>query len=76
MVSLMYLLRSTRVISFAAGIFVLTIFSSNTEILALCMLYPLMLYDGSRGKSLKYVFYAFYPVHLLILALICMALGV
>lgn len=72
----MYLLRNTRVISFAAGIFVLTIFSSNTEILALCMLYPLMLYDGSRGKSLKYVFYAFYPVHLLILALICMALGV
>ena len=72
----MYLLRQNRVIAFAMGIFVLTIFSSSTEILALCMLYPFMRYDGTRGKSLKYVFYAFYPVHLLILALVCIALGV
>lgn len=72
----MYLLRNTRAIGFIAGVFVLTIFSSNTEIFALCMLYPLIPYDGTRGKSLKYVFYAFYPAHLLILALICMGLGV
>ncbi len=72
----MYLLRHTRVLAFAAGIFVLTIFSSSTEIIALCMLFPFMRYDGTRGKSLKYVFYAFYPVHLLILAMICMRIGV
>ncbi len=72
----MYLLRNMRVIGFAAGIFVLTIFSSSTEIFALCMLYPLISYDGTRGKTLKHVFYAFYPVHLLILALICLVLGV
>lgn len=28
---------------------------------------PILLYNGRRGPSLKYVFYAFYPVHLLIL---------
>lgn len=72
----MYLLRKSKEIGFAAGIFVLTIFSSNIEILALCMLYPMMRYDGTRGKNIKYVFYAFYPVHLLILALVCMAIGV
>ena len=72
----MYLLRNTKMIGFLAGVFVLTIFSSSTEIFALCMLYPLMSYDGTRGKSLKYVFYAFYPVHLLLLAILCMLMGV
>lgn len=72
----MYLLRNTRIIAFAAGIFVLTVFSSSTEILALCMLYPLISYDGTRGKSLKYVFYVFYPAHLMLLAIICMLIGV
>lgn len=72
----MYLFRHMRVVAFAAGIFVLTMFSSSTEIMALCMLFPFMRYDGTRGKSLKYVFYVFYPAHLFILALICMLIGV
>ena len=48
----MYLLRNTRTIGFIAGVLVLTIFSSSTEIFALCMLYPLIPYNGERGKSL------------------------
>ena len=73
----MYLFRKYKEIGFAAGVFALTIFSSSTEILALAMLLPLMRYDGTRGKALnKYVFYAFYPVHLLILALVCIIIGV
>lgn len=75
-VVVMYLFRKTKESGFCAGVFALSIFSSTTEITALCMLYPLMKYDGSRGKSIKYVFYAFYPVHLLILAGICMLMGV
>ncbi|MBR2046468.1 MAG: conjugal transfer protein TraX [Agathobacter sp.] len=72
----MYLFRRTKEIGFVAGIFLLTILSSDTEILALFMLYPLMKYDGTRGKSMKYVFYAFYPLHLLLLAFACMLIGV
>lgn len=33
-------------------------------------------YNGKRGISLKYIFYVFYPAHLLILALICKAMGI
>lgn len=36
---------------------------------------PLLLaYNGKRGCSIKYFFYAYYPLHLLILCLICAAL--
>ncbi|GHT20583.1 fimbrial assembly protein fimC [Bacteroidia bacterium] len=38
---------------------------------ALCALVPLYCYNGQRGRNLnKWLFYAFYPVHLLIIALL------
>ncbi len=75
-IAVMYLFRQMRELGFILAILLLSVMSSNTEILALLMLYPLMKYDGTRGKNIKYVFYAFYPVHLLILGLICLGLGV
>lgn len=72
----MYLFRHVWKFGFLLGVMVLVVFSSSTEFVALLMLIPLMNYDGTRGKSLKYVFYAFYPVHLLILGVICILLGV
>ena len=75
-IAVMYLLRNQRVAAFGAGVLVLTVITGDIEILAMLMLYPIMKYDGSRGKNMKMVFYAFYPMHLLILALICMMIGV
>lgn len=75
-IAVMYLLRGQRLVAFAASVLALTVITGDIEILAMLMLYPIMKYDGSRGKNTKYVFYAFYPVHLLVLALICMAIGV
>lgn len=75
-IAVLYVVRKMKEIAFVLAVMLLSVMSSSTEILALFMLIPLMKYNGARGKSTKYVFYAFYPVHLFVLALICMAVGV
>ncbi len=37
---------------------------------------PCAFYNGKRGLNLKYVFYAFYPLHLLLLYLIAVLMGI
>ena len=68
---MMYLLSLNREIAFAVAVILLGLFSGTIEFFALFMLIPLRYYNGKRGISLKYVFYAFYPVHLFVLYLIC-----
>ena len=38
-------------------------------------LIPIAMYNGKRGKGLKWLFYVFYPGHLLVLYLICRMIG-
>ena len=67
----MYLLYQNRMLAFSMMVVVLAVLSSGLEIAAILMLVPLHFYNGTRGKQLKYAFYAFYPVHLLVLVGIC-----
>ena len=71
----MYLLRKNRINAVIWTCVTLT-FASVLEIAALIVLLPISRYNGKRGLSMKYVFYAFYPVHLLLLRGVCMLLGI
>lgn len=58
-----------RLLSFAVGLILLCAFSPlKYQWYSLIALVPLALYNGERGRlNLKYLFYAFYPLHLAIL---------
>ncbi len=72
---IMYLFRKSRIWEMAGGCAVLTCMSLS-EITAFIALIPVYKYNGERGLNLKYIFYAFYPVHLLLLYLITHFLGI
>ena len=47
--------------------------AEGKQLLALLAMLPIFLYNGERGfsgKALQYGFYAFYPVHILILSVL------
>lgn len=46
------------------------LYGLGIQIYACLAVFPMLLYNGQKGPSLKYFFYAFYPLHLFILYLI------
>lgn len=72
---IMYLLRRRRIPAVAASCLILLLFSSVLEVFAFLILLPVGFYNGKRGLKLKWVFYIFYPAHLLILWLIAYQMG-
>ena len=65
----MYIFRKSKGI--AVGGLVFMFFLINPlELFSMIDFAIFPLYNGERGKKVKYLFYAFYPVHLLILALL------
>jgi hypothetical protein len=69
-IAVIYGLRKSHFKSMLGGCITLTVMSFM-EIPAFFDLILIRFYNGKRGMNLKYVFYAFYPVHLLLLYLIC-----
>ena len=62
-----------RLAGLAVGLLLLACDMGGIQYLSLLSLIPLALYDGERGRyPLKYFFYAFYPLHLILLQLIAM----
>ena len=74
-IAVVYGLRKSSFKAVLGGCITLTIMNLS-EITAFFALIPAALYNGKRGLNLKYVFYIFYPAHLLILHLICYFMGI
>lgn len=72
---IMYLFRKNRLYEIFSGCICLT-FMSLIELPCFISLLPVKLYNGERGLNLKYVFYIFYPAHLLILYVIRVFMGI
>ena len=66
----LYVLRRVKWMQITGGCLVFL-----WEIWAPLAFIPIGFYNGKRGLALKYIFYLFYPLHLLILYLICVLLG-
>ncbi|MCI9336530.1 MAG: hypothetical protein HFH93_03135 [Lachnospiraceae bacterium] len=70
----MYLFRRYKTLAMAAGCAVLSLMTL-TELPAFFALIPIALYNGRRGLKMKYIFYVFYPVHLLLLYVVAVLTG-
>ena len=69
LISAFYMFRKYPFWAIAAG-YILLIIYDRSEIYALPAFLLLLLYNGQRGKQNKWFFYAFYPVHLAVIAII------
>lgn len=72
LVFLFYLLRSQPQIlrSLSCAGYITVLRSGNIECYAALAALPLLLYNGQRGRGLRWLFYFFYPGHLLALVLL------
>ncbi|MEG1074429.1 MAG: TraX family protein, partial [Ruthenibacterium sp.] len=70
----LYLLRDKRMLSVGASCAVLCL-QTWKDAPVFASLLPIYLYNGKKGSNIKWLFYLFYPIHILLLYLLACALG-
>lgn len=73
-VAVMYWFRKNRMEAVGLGCMVLTVMDI-LEATSFFIMLPIHYYNGKRGWNMKWLFYFFYPVHILLLYLIACAIG-
>lgn len=76
-IAIMYWLHkyNSKVVAMVGGCAVLTV-SNLMEATAFITVPLIAKYNGERGLKLKYIFYLFYPLHILFWYLICLWMGI
>ena len=74
-ITVLYLFRRRKKAQVWAGVIVFLLMD-GLEMIAAFSFILIWFYNGTRGKQNKYFFYFFYPVHLLLLWLVCVAMGI
>lgn len=74
-ITVLYLFRNQKKTQIWAGV-VVFLLMDGLEMIAAFSFLLIRFYNGTRGKQNKYFFYFFYPVHLLLLWLICVTMGI
>lgn len=67
LISMFYLFRRYRLVSLAGGALWNFLWNNRIQEYGALAMIPLVLYNGERGRKMKYFFYVFYPLHLTIL---------
>ncbi len=67
LIMVFYFFRGQKPLLFIGAAVVMAVFINRIELFGLVAFLPIFLYNGKRGPKVKYAFYAFYPVHLLLL---------
>lgn len=74
-IAAMYMFRKNDEYRIVSGGVILTLLSNPIELFVIFDVPLISKYNHERGRGMKYLFYAFYPAHLIILYLIAKLLG-
>lgn len=70
MILVFYSFREKSIIKSASIGIINMLLVGGVQAYATFSIIPILLYNGRRGYNLKYIFYAFYPVHLIIIFIV------
>ena len=74
-ITVLYLFRNRKKAQMWAGVIIFFIDGQPGDVCSTSFIL-IWFYNGTRGRQNKYFFYFFYPAHLLLLWLVCVAMGI